>query len=373
MPARSSDLVTLFLCGDVMLGRGIDQLLAHPSDPALLEGYVKDARDYVALAEDLHGPIVRPVEPGYVWGDALPALERAAPDARLINLETSVTASCDYWPDKGIHYRMHPGNRACLTVARIDACALANNHVLDFGQAGLLETVAALREAGLQTSGAGRDLSEARAPARLPLREGRQLLFFSAGTDLSGIPPEWAAGENQPGVDRLPDLSEATASQLAARVRSHVRPGDLAVVSIHWGSNWGYHLPAEQLRFARRLIDEGVDLIHGHSSHHPRPIELYRGKLILHGCGDFINDYEGIRGYEDLRSDLRLMYFATLEAQTGALRELRVVPLQTHALRLRPAGPEDVQWLSRTLSAVSEPYGVRLLQHDGELVMVSRG
>ena len=60
-----SSSITLFLCGDVMTGRGIDQLLAHPSEPTLHEPYVRDARRYVELAEEVHGPIERPVAPSY--------------------------------------------------------------------------------------------------------------------------------------------------------------------------------------------------------------------------------------------------------------------------------------------------------------------
>jgi poly-gamma-glutamate capsule biosynthesis protein CapA/YwtB (metallophosphatase superfamily) len=101
-----------------------------PLFPAIQEPYVRDARDYVALGEEANGPISRPVSPEYICGDAREELERVAPDARIINLETSVTRSGDFWPEKGIHYRMHPQNIDCLISARIDVCALANNHVL---------------------------------------------------------------------------------------------------------------------------------------------------------------------------------------------------------------------------------------------------
>jgi Putative enzyme of poly-gamma-glutamate biosynthesis (capsule formation) len=77
--------------------------------------------------------------------------------------------------------------------------------------------------------------------------------------------------------------------------------GDIVVASIHWGGNWDYKVPREQREFAHKLIDEaGVDVIHGHSSHHIKGIEVYRGKLIMYGCSDLLNDYEGISGlYED--------------------------------------------------------------------------
>src|SRR5689334_3911408 len=130
-------MVTLFVCGDVMTGRGVDQILAHPCPPEIHESYVRDARDYVDLAEEANGPIARPVAAAYIWGDALQELEHVAPDARIINLETSVTTSEDFWRGKGIHYRMHPQNVTCLVAAGVDVCVLANNHVLDYGRAGL--------------------------------------------------------------------------------------------------------------------------------------------------------------------------------------------------------------------------------------------
>ena len=109
-----SHSIKLFLCGDVMIGRGVDQILPHPSKPHLFEPYVRSALDYVEIAEQLHGPIRRPVDFAYIWGDALAELERARPDARIINLETAITTAEDAWPGKGIHYRMHPANAATL-------------------------------------------------------------------------------------------------------------------------------------------------------------------------------------------------------------------------------------------------------------------
>ncbi len=162
-------MVTLFLCGDVMTGRGIDQVLPHPGSPRLHEPYVKSAVDYVDLAERANGPIPMPVEFAYIWGDGLEALARAAPDARIVNLETAITTAHAPWPGKGIHYRMHPDNLPCLAAARIDCCVLANNHVLDWGYGGLTQTLASLRGAGMRTAGAGADVSQAGAPAMLDL------------------------------------------------------------------------------------------------------------------------------------------------------------------------------------------------------------
>src|SRR5262249_31369180 len=148
--------IRLFLCGDVMTGRGIDQVLLHPGDPTLHEPFAHDARRYVELAERVSGAIPRHAKFDYIWGDVQAELQRAAVDLRIINLESSITSSNDYWRDKRIHYRMHPRNVDCITAAHIDCCCLANNHILDWGYAGLAETLRTLDAAGIAHTGAGR-------------------------------------------------------------------------------------------------------------------------------------------------------------------------------------------------------------------------
>ena len=364
-----SAAITLFLCGDVMTGRGIDQVLPHPGSPHLHERYLNSALSYVDLAQRASGPIPRPADFDYIWGDGLDALTRAAPDARIVNLETAITASGTPWPEKGIHYRMHPANLPCLTAARIDCCVLANNHVLDWGYAGLTETLAALRGAGIQSTGAGADLAQARAPATLELGAKGRMLVFAMGTHSSGISLEWAATQRRAGVDLLLDLSEKTLGGLAGRIAAMRRPGDVVVASIHWGSNWGYDIPQEHQRFARGLVEQaGVHLVHGHSSHHPRALEVFRDRLILYGCGDLINDYEGIEGYADYRGDLSLMYFATLEAGSGRLLRLAMTPMQMQRFRLNRPPLSNVQWLTETMDREAARFGARAHMGAGGLI-----
>lgn len=349
--------IKLFLCGDVMTGRGIDQILPHPCDPEIHEPYMRNALGYVELAEQASGRIPRGVGPSYMWGDALAELDRLKPDLRIINLETAVTRS-DEWLEKGINYRMHPENVSCLTAAKIDACALANNHVLDWGGEGLIETVETLRGAGIATAGAGRELAEAQAPAVLQAR-GSRVLVFSFADSSSGVPREWGAAEGSPGVDFIPELSDSAVERVAERIFSFKQPGDLVIASIHWGGNWGYEISQHEMHFAHALIDHaGVDLLHGHSSHHPKGIEIYRGKLVLYGCGDFINDYEGISGYEEYRGDLSLMYFPTLNARTGELERLELVPTQMKGFRVRRASQSDARWLASLIDRESRRLGM---------------
>jgi poly-gamma-glutamate synthesis protein (capsule biosynthesis protein) len=276
----ADDVVSLFLCGDVMLGRGVDQILAHPGDPALREAVIRDARDYVRLAEQLSGPIPRPVDDSWPWGEALAVLDEAAPDVRVVNL--------------------------------------------------------------------------------------------AVGMASSGIPPGWAAVADAPGV-ALVEPSRAAAAQLVLRVQEHRRPGDLVVVSIHWGSNWGYGIPREQVDFAHALVDGGVDVVHGHSSHHPRPVGVYRDRLVLYGCGDLVDDYEGITGHEAYRDDLRLLYLVSVARDTGALVGVRIVPLQARRMRLEHASHGDAEWLRDVLDRVSRPFGAGVgHRSDGTLALRAR-
>lgn len=352
-----------------MTGRGIDQVLPRPGAPELRERVVRDAREYVALAERTSGDIPRPVDIAWPWGAALDAIDEAAPDARVINVETSTARGGTFAPGKAVHYRMSPGNIECLAACRPDTCVLANNHVLDFGVTGLTDTLRALSDAGMRAAGAGQRLAEAREPAAVPVRTGGRLLVFAGGTGSSGIPASWAATDDRPGVHRLPDLGERTAVEIVEYVQSVRRPGDIVVYSLHWGPNWGYEVSEEESAFAHRLVDGGVDLVHGHSSHHPRPIEIYRERLILYGCGDLINDYEGISGYEEYRDDLRLLYFISVDEGTGAFAGLRMVPMRAARMRLRPASGADAEWLCSVLDAIGRPFGTRVdLDAGGALV-----
>ncbi len=354
-----------------MTGRGIDQVLPHPGKPFIHESYMKSALGYVKIAEEANGPIPRPVDFAYIWGDALEELENRTPDLRIINLETSVTTSEDFWPRKGIHYRMHPDNAPVINAASIDCCVLANNHVLDWGYAGLKETLETLQKAGLQATGAGDDFDQAQTPAIFRLAEKRRVMVFSMASESSGVPLAWAAMRNRAGVNLIDEFSSVSVSAIADQVQTLKQPGDIAVLSIHWGSNWGYEVPDEQREFAHQVIDEtGIDVIHGHSSHHPRPIEIYRNRPIMYGCGDFINDYEGIGGYEVFRGDLSLMYFLDIDPASGALTGLEMVPLQIRKFSLDRASKPDAMWLRNTLHREGQVFGTRVkISDDGALAL----
>lgn len=360
MSTYAAEPIRLFVCGDVMTGRGIDQILPRPCNPALHESYVRDARRYVALAEEVHGPIPHKAAWEYVWGDALSSLDRAGTDARIVNLETSITCCDDYWLGKGIHYRMHPANIRCLQAAKIDCCCLANNHVLDWGYAGLKETLSTLDQAGIAHAGAGRDAAQAASPAVIDVPGKVRVLVFAYGLTTSGIPEEWAATSDEPGVNLLPDTSRKTALRIAREMTSAASPGDVIVASIHWGGNWGYEITSTEMEFARLLIDEGVHVVHGHSSHHVKTLEIYRDRPILYGCGDFLTDYEGIGGHESFHPGLALIHLLDIDPRQGRVTNLRIRPMTVRRFRLERASTAEAEWLTALLNRLGESSGTRV-------------
>jgi poly-gamma-glutamate synthesis protein (capsule biosynthesis protein) len=197
-------------------------------------------------------------------------------------------------------------------------------------------------------------------------------LVFGVGVASSGIPETWAASANRPGVHYVEDLSPQRASELATTIETRRRPGDIVIVSIHWGGNWGYGIPPEQRSFAHRLVDEaGVDIVHGHSSHHAKGIEVYHERLILYGCGDFLNDYEGIGGREQFRSDLVLLYVVKLHPSTGSLLGLTMLPFQIRRFRLRRPPAADVTWMKERIDSESRSLGCRV-QIGSESALIAR-
>lgn len=361
---NSENGIKLFLCGDVMTGRGIDQIFPNSVNPRIYESYVKDACDYVTLTERENGPIKQPVSYSYIWGDALGEWEKVNPDFKIINLETAVTEHDDPWPGKGINYRMHPENVHALTAAGIDFCTLANNHILDWEYDGLGETVQTLENAGISSAGAGKDLQSSTEPAILERGKNR-VIIFSYGSPTSGVPAVWAAETDRPGVNFLRNLNDKSVEKIKKQIESIKQPGDIIVFSVHWGENWGYDIPKRQREFAHKLIDEaGVDLIHGHSSHHFKGIEVYEDKLIIYGAGDFINDYEGIGGHEKYRDDLTLMYFPTINPENGTLISVKIVPLQIKNFKLNYTTKNDVKWIQKILNREGKTLGTSVKLND---------
>jgi poly-gamma-glutamate capsule biosynthesis protein CapA/YwtB (metallophosphatase superfamily) len=370
--SAGADDIRLALCGDVMLGRGVDQILPYPGDPTLYSPFADNAKVYVQLAERKHGPIPAVRGFDYVWGDALSEFAAFAPDLRLINLETAITAQGKPWPKKPIQYRMNPQNIDVLTCAKIDFCALANNHVMDWGYVGMGDTMKALARAGIARAGAGRDRGRAAAPAILNV-PGKGRAIVVSLTMLSGHTPErWAADAERPGVN-LVDATDRGLDEVKQSVAGIKQLGDVLIASIHSGINFGHEIDPAERAFALRLIDEtGFDLIHCHSSHHVKAIEMHRGRPILYGTGDVINDYEGIvkAATEDaFCPHFGTIVFATLSADTGACSGLVLRTIRMRQMRVQRADADEAAKLYAILKRESAQFGTRIENRDGLLAV----
>jgi poly-gamma-glutamate synthesis protein (capsule biosynthesis protein) len=228
-----------------------------------------------------------------------------------------------------------------------------------------------LGKAGVRSVGAGANLKQAENPEVVEIDGKGRVVLLSFGSETSGIPVSWAASEEKPGLNLLKDLSDETVQDIRRKVQQVKQRGGIVVSSIHWGANWGYDIPGAQIEFAHKLVDHaGVDVVYGHSSHHVKGIEVYKDKLVLYGCGDFLNDYEGISGHEAFRCDLGLMYFATIDPLTGKLAHLQMTPTQVKRFRVNRASTIDALWLSDVLNREGTAFETQVkAERNGTLML----
>ena len=111
-----------------------------------------------------------------------------------------------------------------------------------------------------------------------------------------------------------------------------------------------------------------MDVIHGHSSHHVKGIEVHNERPIIYGSGDFLNDYEGISGYENFRDDLALMYFVSVDPSTGKLVRLHMMPIQIKHFRANQASRVDALWLRDVLNKEGKKFGTRVEMNQNNML-----
>lgn len=304
--------ILLGLAGDVMIGRGVDKAIAQ-------KGY------------------------DYPWGDVLPLLRST--DLNVVNLEAALTYSTHARP-KVFNFKASPDKVQTLTRARIIAVSLANNHILDFDEEGLLETLRTLKAAGIHYAGAGANEAEATRPA-LITRNGFSLGLLS----FTDNEPGWKAGPEQCGTNYI-NVEEGRDKQRALEAVERLRPAvDLVVVSLHWGPNMREEPPHSFVTFAHQLVECGADIIHGHSAHIFQGIELYHNKLILYDIGDFLDDY---MVHPAVRNDLS--FFFLVELTGSAIERLRLVPVLISQNAVNRATGSEARWALKRMQELSAPF-----------------
>jgi poly-gamma-glutamate capsule biosynthesis protein CapA/YwtB (metallophosphatase superfamily) len=322
--------LTLALVGDVMLGRGVNRMIAA------------------------HGF-------AYPWGDLLPAVRGA--DCFLINLECALTDHTGRWHDGGhkpFYFRASPRVVETLRVAEVDFASLANNHAADFGMTGLVDTVRHLDAAGIAHAGAGGDVLAAQAPAFVTAAEWR--IGVVAFAD---YPAVWAAGPTAPGINYTPvSLAAGHFAAIADALTIARRQADMVIFSMHWGPNMRARPTSAFRAFARRVIAAGADVFWGHSAHVVQGIEVWHGKPILYDTGDFVDDYAID---PELRNDLSGLFL--LRARPPAIAWIDVVPVAIGHCQVNRARGAERDWFVERFTALCVEQGTKVLAADEALTV----
>lgn len=282
-----SQVLRFIAVGDVMLGRGVGMRL-------------QKAGSYERAFEKV-SPVLR-------QGDIV-----------FANLESPLTASTNSLDSKRkIVLKGKPEAVSALTSAGINMVSIANNHILDYYETGLFDTMSVLSRNNILFAGSGKNIDEARKPAIIE-KNGMKigLLAYSDMAELvfAGKPYlRYAADKDKSGV--APLKYEAIREDVI-KLRSQV---DLLVVSLHWGVEDSFKVRPEQREIAHKLVDDGVDLILGHHPHQFQGIEIYKGKPILYSMGNFLFDQNEPENMESFIIDMK--YDGT------ELKELSAIPVR---------------------------------------------
>lgn len=299
--------ILIGMAGDVMIGRLVDEYL-------------------------------KVVKPEHIWGDLLPWLKAA--DFNLINLEAALTTSPHIVP-KVFNFKSDPKHVGSLVSGSIHVVNLANNHVLDFSQEGLLETLTTLDKNGILHVGAGRHIKEAAQPAFIKRKEINVAIMGCTDNE-----PDWSATEKEPGIFYL-EVGDIGA--IRERLSEARKKADIVIVSLHWGPNMRERPTRTFINFAHELIDNGADIIHGHSAHIFQGVEVYKNRLILYDTGDFVDDY-----YVDpkLRNDRS--FFFIVEAGSKGPERLHLIPVLIEDFRANMSEGDERYETVRRMQRLSE-------------------
>lgn len=316
---KTDATLSLALAGDVMIGRLVNEAIAQ-------KGY------------------------GYVWGDTLPLLQQH--DLVMINLETTLTTHDQAVP-KVFNFKSDPAHIAVLKEANVHVVSLANNHSLDFGEQGLIDTLNALDSAGIKHVGAGLNKAQARKPLII---ERNSITIGILGA--SDNEPDWQAQEDKPGIFYF-DVHDCN---LLIEAVKQLRPQvDIVIMSLHWGPNMRERPTQHYIDCAHALIDAGVDIIHGHSAHIFQGIELYKNKLILYDTGDFVDDYQVD---EQLRNDRSLLF--SVQLKKNGVQQLKLIPVVINNMQVNRATGTEAREILERMQQLSAEFGTSISQ-DGSL------
>ncbi|HEX7346119.1 MAG TPA: CapA family protein [Candidatus Limnocylindrales bacterium] len=269
---------TLFAGGDILLDRGVYQTLRvngkgpdFPFDGGTAE-ITSRCKDCSPLGWDL--PRTRRTGNAGVVREVIEGA-----DIAMANFENPAPNRWRWHTSKTV-FTADPTLIDGLVDAGLDYVSIANNHIGDAGDNGLLQTIANLKKRGLKYSGAGKDATAARKAAILDANGTKVgILAYDA------IAPGYHAASGEPGSAKL------TLKNVQADIKKTRKAGaDVVIVFPHWGTEYKYSPFANQQRLARRILDAGADMIIGNHAHYAAAVEIYKGKPIWYALGNFVFD-----------------------------------------------------------------------------------
>ena len=302
--------------GDVMIGRTVDEMISK-------RGYA------------------------YPWGDLLPLLKTT--DVNIINLETTLTNSKDK-VEKVFNFKATPDKINTLELASISIACLANNHILDYAEAGLQETIAQLDRANIKHTGAGKDQKAASSSAACSVKGVRLSVLNYTDNE-----PGWKAAPGKPGTNYIDVSDPSDSDKVFQEVAALREETDLLIVSLHWGPNLGEEPPLNFVDFAHELVRHGADIVYGHSAHVFQRVELFKQKLIFYDTGDFVDDYAV---HPHLRNDRSFLYL--VEATKHSIVGLKLVPVLISNCQVNKAEKKVADWCLKKMRSLSAPFGTEI-------------
>ncbi|HEX8173789.1 MAG TPA: CapA family protein [Pyrinomonadaceae bacterium] len=284
----------------------------------------------------------------------------SAADLSFGNLECPVTTRCERSPQR-IAFRASPRYVEALTDAGFDVLSLANNHSMDCGGTGLLETMRHLGRGGLRWSGAGQTRAEAESPVIVSVK-GIRIAFVS----FTAIAPP----VSKPLKDNEPSVALASRAALERAVVSAGKDADVVVVSLHWGVEYSYRPGAEQISLAHAAIEAGADVVVGHHPHTLAGLEAIERRstsgtgraLIAYSLGNFAFDsprWLGRRVTESAMLRLRMSRAGLVSAE--------VLPVVLEDYLPRPADSTEAQSILSRLTALSAELNTQMT--NGQIIL----
>jgi len=316
---QNKNSITIGFAGDVMLGRLVNEVITQ-------KGCI------------------------WPWGDLLPMLHST--DLNIINLETTLTTATQKAP-KAFNFKADPDKVQSLSQARIDVVNLANNHIKDFGDKGLMQTISVLDNAKIKHVGAGSNSQEAMRPVIITKNDIK--IGILGATDNE---PDWQAGANKPGTFYF---SVENIEYLLAAIGQLKKQTDIVIISLHWGPNLRQKPSQPFIEAAHAMIDAGADIIHGHSAHIFQAIEIYNGKVIMFDTGDFVDDY---MVHEDVRNDRSFLYILTVD-KSGP-QKVQLIPVIIKNMQVNQAQEKDYRETVARMKQLSEEFNC-IIQNDNTI------